>query len=356
MVKSLRRIQRRRRYMTLPGGADGGGGTVERCEDDELRQGLPVDDGDGDGDGDGGAASTWKLLGDGVGRALEVSLPPDSQASFESGAMIYMDGGIRLVTDFSMKKTYRRLLSGENMFHVKAKTGADQSGTVGIAPGLESDVTVFRLTDAVDDAGLCIRSGHYVASSANVDIQLASLKPSGMGIFKRFISGMGLFFMVAKGTGVAALNANGSLIAMPVEPGSSLVVDNDNLVAWSCGLEINPEWAIQPKRAKTSLLDRMSRAMKSSLTGEGIVMRLTPTSDVPGVVYIQTRAKGSIYQDRRISAIESRLTVRNIAIDAASAASAAGSAMDQGGGGRPAQTTKTPTRRCGRQSIRSCGA
>ena len=124
-----------------------------------------------------------------------------------------------------------------------------------------------------------------------MQLELASRKR--MGIVKRLLSNLPLFYMIVKGDGIVALNSAGQLMRREVTKDRPLVVDNENVVAWTAGLTPTPKLA-------TRKGGKLRRAATSFITGEGIVMKFTGN----GTVYLQTRVDRFARLERRIRKVE----------------------------------------------------
>ena len=116
-----------------------------------------------------------------------------------------------------------------------------------------------------------------------------------------------LFYAVARGTGIVVINASGGMHAIKLDAGESMIIDNENLVAWNDGLSISLRLAIQPKKrskfAVMRAMGKVGRFAKSFLVGEGVMLNVKNGSDTPKYVYINTRSHGAIYQARRLDAL-----------------------------------------------------
>ena len=240
----------------------------------------------------GNHKTKWALEGDGAGRVVCVTLAPRSRISMQRGAMLCMTPNVQLSVNYGFRKSYRRLLGGESLFHTTARVNGEQDGKVHLS--VDDDVHLFHIQG--DDTNIMIMPSHYVASSPGVQLQLASLKK--MGLWKRVLSNTRLFFMIATGKGAIALESTGQLRRQHIATTSEepFLVDNANVVAWTSDLDVKPYLASQNnKGGKKKSVFR--RAMSSLMNGEGIVMAFSGT----GTVFYQTRLD-------RISKLKKRMT------------------------------------------------
>jgi len=241
-----------------------------------------------------GKKTTWQLEGDGAGRVVLVKMAPDSSFMMQPGAMICMSSAVSLSLDFGAKKTYRRFLGGESIVHTIARVPSDMSGEVRLAG--TGDVTLF---DLKPENKLIIAPSHYVASTPQVDLQLASLK--SVGFWNRMATE--LFFMIAKGEGAIALEAFGQLQSRAITPDDGeFILDNDHVVAWTAGLKMSPALAAQNTQKDGKKRSLIRRALSSYFTGEGIVLAFSGT----GTIFYQTRLDRVPPLMARIERIERR--------------------------------------------------
>ena len=224
--------------------------------------------------------TTWQLEGDGAGRVVLVKMAPHSNFSMQRGAMICMSSTVSLSLNYSLRNSYRRFFGGESIIHTTARTPDDKAGEVRLAG--TGDINLFNL---LPDCKLMIIPTHYVASSPGVRLELAGLKR--MGFWKRVLSNTGLFYMIAKGEGAIALEACGQLQSHRITPADgTFVVDNEHVVAWTAGLKVEPQLAVQNNDgAQTKKKSNVRRAISSMMSGEGVVMAFSGT----GTVFFQTR-------------------------------------------------------------------
>jgi uncharacterized protein (TIGR00266 family) len=197
--------------------------------------------------------------------AARVMLGPGEAMIAESGAMISMSKGIEIETSTRggfLKSLARSALGGESFFVNTFKAESD-GGEVMLAPALPGDV----LTVEVDDSGLVVQSGSFLASADSVQVD------TKWGGAKTFIAREGLFMLHCSGHGPLIMSSYGAIHEMELESGESFVVDTGHLVAFGSGMEFD--------------VRRVGGLKSTLLSGEGLVVELKG----PGKVVLQTRSE-----------------------------------------------------------------
>ena len=88
----------------------------------------------------GNHKTKWALEGDGAGRVVCVTLAPRSSISMQRGAMLCMTPNVQLSVNYGFRKSYRRLLGGESLFHTTARVNGEQDGKVHLS--VDDDVHI----------------------------------------------------------------------------------------------------------------------------------------------------------------------------------------------------------------------
>lgn len=127
----------------------------------------------------------------------------------------------------------------------------------------------------MDDSGLLLTSGAYIASDANV--QVTSKVQTRLN--NSLLSGAGFFLLKAIGQGYVACGAYGASHKFTLREAETRAVDNGHLIAWSAHMKYSVELA--------SGRGRISNSMAS---GEGLMCFF----EGPGVVYVQSHKPDSI--------------------------------------------------------------
>lgn len=199
----------------------------------------------------------------------KVQLQAGEQLTAEGGAMIAMSSDVAMQTSTYKKnsggimKGLKRMLSGESFF-INHYTAGSSGGEVFLAPALSGDMFVHQL----DNSGLIVQSGSYLASEPDVEIDF---NWQGM---KSLFSGESLFWLNINGSGKVILNAYGAIY--PVEIDGEYIVDTGHIVAFEKGLKFS--------------ISKVGKSWFSSfLGGEGFVCRFRGK----GTVWCQSHNPGS---------------------------------------------------------------
>lgn len=192
---------------------------------------------------------------------LKVGLQTGEAVSAESGAMVAMDGGIKLETAVKggLLKGLKRSVFGGESFFVNTFSAADGAGNVYLAPPVPGDLHHIELSDET----LYLQSGSYLASSPSIEVD------SKWGGAKSFFGGEGLFMLQCSGSGELWFSSFGAIHEVKVE--GSYIVDTGAIVAFDPSLQYN----IKSVGGLKSLL----------FSGEGLVCEFSGV----GRLYIQTR-------------------------------------------------------------------
>ena len=313
----------------------------------------------------------WKITSPDSGGVLQIELAPGQKIVFESGHMIYHDALIFLglhtenTISQTVKNATRRWIAGEHIIEVYAKNlsgtqshldeerrkrnNSDEQSqdsdahtsllahtnndaiqqlpkiqTIELAPSTDGAITLFELQDGEK---LHIQRGHYFARSANCKTTLARVAWS-MNAIKRFMGFMDVLHIVAEvqtakvvdesknNSAIVALNSAGRLFQKKIEAGIKYTFDNTNIVAWTDGLDYFPSLAVGRKpNVKRQFLGTFRRAIKSQMSGEGVVLEFRLKSEIttPQYVLYSSRYEGITYLATRISILESRVNRISIA-------------------------------------------
>ncbi len=192
---------------------------------------------------------------------LQVTLQPGERLVTESGAMVAMDGSLRIETGTRggiMQGLKRKILGAESLF-INTYIAQEKAARVWLAPKTSGDLEKVHL----DSHEFFLQSGAFVASSEGVSID------TKWGGIKTFFGVAGLFLLKCSGSGDLWFNSYGGLRAVDVE--GSLVVDTGAVVAFEDTLRFKI---------------RSVGGMKSLLfSGEGLICDFSGV----GRLYLQTR-------------------------------------------------------------------
>jgi uncharacterized protein (TIGR00266 family) len=220
----------------------------------------------------------FEIIGEDL-QAVVVTLDPGEAVVAEAGAMMYMQQGIEMGTQLSMKQNGagllgklfeagKRVLTGDSFFITYFTNNAGIRQDVGFAAPYPGRVVPIELGD--HGGTLLCQKDSFLCAARGVSVDIAFTKRIGAGLF----GGEGFILQKLNsptGRGQAFLHAGGTVMPHVLSPGEVLRVDTGCLVAF----EQTVDYDIQ-----------MVPGFKNMLFGgEGLFfVRLTG----PGAVWLQT--------------------------------------------------------------------
>ncbi|HYE02562.1 MAG TPA: TIGR00266 family protein [Phycisphaerales bacterium] len=219
----------------------------------------------------------FEIIGEDL-QAIIVTLDPGEAVVAEAGAMMYMEEGIEMGTQLSLREgkgvfgklldAGKRVLVGESFFITMFGNNAGQRRDVAFAAPYPGRVVPLELGD--HGGTLLCQKDSFLCAARGIDIGIAFTRRIGTGLF----GGEG--FILQKltapgGRGQAFLHAGGTILSRRLERGETLRVDTGCLVAF----EPSVDYDIQ-----------MVPGIRNKIFGgEGLFfVRLTG----PGTVWLQT--------------------------------------------------------------------
>jgi uncharacterized protein (TIGR00266 family) len=214
---------------------------------------------------------SWILKDPGSFASIHVKLPPGTAVNCESDAVVTFSQKVRVRGVMSggfFAGLARAFLTRESFFTTLVEnTDPEGVADVMMAPKDPGGVVLHRLT--MEDRGLLLTSGAYIASDA--DVQVTSQVQTR--ISNSFLSGTGFFLLKASGRGYVACGAYGAVHKYTLKEGETRVVDNGHLIAWSATMKYS-----------VGLASGRGRIFNSMASGEGLMCFF----EGPGVVYVQS--------------------------------------------------------------------
>jgi len=220
----------------------------------------------------------YAILGEDL-QAVVVTLDPGEAVVAEAGAMMYMQDGIEMGTQLSMKKdggglfgklfeAGKRVLTGDSFFVTFFTNNARERRDVSFSAPYPGRVVPVELADFGGE--LTCQKDSFLCAARGVQVDIAFTKRIGTGFF----GGEGFILQKLSspsGAGQAFLHAGGTTVEMKLAAGETLRVDTGCLVAF----ERTVDYDIQ-----------MVPGIKNKVFGgEGLFfVKLTG----PGTVWLQT--------------------------------------------------------------------
>ncbi len=205
----------------------------------------------------------YRILGT-VMPMLEVDLRPDQTLYAQSGAMQWMDDGVKMDTGMQggVFGALKRKMSGENIF-LNYFTGQGDGGRVAFGhtyPG------VIIPLDMSEGTMLCQRRS-FLCATEDVDYDIAVQRRLGTGLF----GGEGFILQKFSGTGTVFIEIDGECVEKELGPGEKIRVETSSVGAFQEGVDMN--------------IERVRGIKNMFLGGEGFFLT---TLTGPGKVWLQT--------------------------------------------------------------------
>lgn len=220
----------------------------------------------------------YRIIGDDL-QAVIVTLDPGEAVVGEAGVMMYLEDGIEMATQLSMKKgssgllgklfeAGKRVVTGESFFiTVFANEGHARSDCAFAAP-YPGHVVPVELGDHGGE--LLVQKDSFLCAAHGIEIGVAFTKRFGAGLF----GGEGFILQrlhAPDGMGQAFVHAGGTVIRRDLVAGEKLRVDTGCIVAFEKQVDYRIE---------------MVKGIKNKLFGgEGFFFA---TLTGPGTVWLQT--------------------------------------------------------------------
>ncbi|CAJ1954296.1 unnamed protein product [Cylindrotheca closterium] len=199
---------------------------------------------------------------------VTITLEPGQVLRAESGAMMYMTGGVEMNTTAGggLSNGFKRMLTGQNFF-ISDYTYTGSEGTTGqVALGTDFPSKILQLNVNEYGGKLVCQKSALLCASHTIDIDMEFTKNFSGGFF----GGEGFVLQKLTGEGDVFLKAGGTLIRRELEPGEELRISSGCLVGFSAGVDYDVQ---------------MVQGFKNVFAGgEGLFMT---TLTGPGVVWLQ---------------------------------------------------------------------
>jgi uncharacterized protein (TIGR00266 family) len=220
----------------------------------------------------------FQIIGDDL-QAVVLTLDPGEAAVAEAGAMMYMQDGIEMATQLSMKENAggllgrlfeagKRVLTGDSFFVTFFANNGPRRADVAFSAPIPGHIVPLELGDHGGE--LLVQKDSFLCAARGVEVGIAFTRKLGAGFF----GGEGFIVQrltAPSGRGQVFCHAGGSVISQTLGPGEALRVDTGCLV----GFEKTVSYDIQ-----------MVPGIKNKLFGgEGLFYALMRG---PGTVWMQT--------------------------------------------------------------------
>jgi uncharacterized protein (TIGR00266 family) len=180
----------------------------------------------------------FRILGDDL-QAVVITLDPGEAAVADAGAMLYMQDGIEMGTQLSMKQgsgifgklfeAGKRMLTGESFFITMFANQGPRRADVAFSAPYPGKVVPLELSDFGGE--LICQKDSFLCAARGIEVNIAFTKRIGAGLF----GGEGFILQRLSsptGRGMAFVHAGGTVIEEELAPGQTLRVDTGCLVAF----------------------------------------------------------------------------------------------------------------------------
>jgi uncharacterized protein (TIGR00266 family) len=180
----------------------------------------------------------FRILGDDL-QAVVITLDPGEAAVADAGAMLYMQDGVEMGTQLSMKQgsgifgklfeAGKRMLTGESFFITMFANQGPRRADVAFSAPYPGKVVPLELSDFGGE--LICQKDSFLCAARGVEVNIAFTKRIGAGLF----GGEGFILQRLSsptGRGMAFVHAGGTVIEEELAPGQTLRVDTGCLVAF----------------------------------------------------------------------------------------------------------------------------
>ncbi|MEF3696394.1 TIGR00266 family protein [Desulfolutivibrio sp.] len=201
----------------------------------------------------------YRILGDDM-QIVEIILDPGEGVRAETGAMLYLEGGIEMATGAGgLMSGLKRMVSGENFFITTFENAGSGTAMAAFGAPYPGKIVPIELADH-GGAFLCQKDA-YLCSAVGVDITVAFTKRLGAGLF----GGEGFILQKLTGDGLAFIHAGGTVIEKVLAAGEVLRVDTGCLA----GFEESVDYDIGFVGGFTNALFGGEGMFLASMTGPG---------------------------------------------------------------------------------------
>jgi uncharacterized protein (TIGR00266 family) len=219
-----------------------------------------------------------RIIGEDL-QAVVITLDPGETVVAEAGSMMYMQDGIEMATQLSMKKDSggifgelfeagKRVLTGDSFFITLFGNKASQRRDVAFSAPYPGKIVPLELGE--HNGQVLCQKDSFLCAAHGVQVDIAFTRRIGAGLF----GGEGFILQKlssANGQGQVFCHAGGTVVKADLKPGETLRVDTGCLVAFETSVDYDIE---------------MVPGIKNKLFGgEGLFYaRMTG----PGSVWLQT--------------------------------------------------------------------
>lgn len=224
----------------------------------------------------------YRILGDDM-QIVEIILDQGEGVRAETGAMLYLEGGIEMATGTGggLLNGLKRMVSGENFFITTFENTGRGTAMAAFGAPYPGKIVPIELADH-GGTFLCQKDA-YLCSAVGVDITVAFTKRLGAGLF----GGEGFVLQKLAGDGLAFIHAGGTVIEKVLAAGEVLRVDTGCLA----GFEESVDYDIEFVGGFTNALFGGEGMFLAAMTGPGrVYLQSLPFSRLADRIHSATYA------------------------------------------------------------------
>ncbi|MBR1508708.1 MAG: TIGR00266 family protein [Eubacterium sp.] len=205
---------------------------------------------------------------------VKIALDAGDAVQCESGAMSWMDDGIKMQTSGGgVGKMLGRMFTGESLM-LNTYT-AERPGEIAFASSFPGSIIAVEVTP---NTPVIAQKSAFLASYGNVEVSVHVQKKIGGGFF----GGEGFLMQKYSGQGIVFLEIDGSAVEYTLQPGERKIVDTGYLAMMDSTVELN----IETVKGVKNVLFGGEGLFNTVLTGPGrIVLQTMPISGTAMELY-----------------------------------------------------------------------
>ncbi len=200
----------------------------------------------------------------------------------ESGAMSWMDPGIRMeTTGGGAGKVFGRMFSGESLF-LNNYTAERSGASIAFGSSFPGSIRAIEITP---DKPVVVQKSSFLAATAGVELSVFFQKKIGAAFF----GGEGFIMQKLSGSGLAFVEIDGSAVDYDLEPGQRMLISTGNLAVADHTVSID----IESVKGVKNVLFGGEGLFNTVVTGPGrVTLQTMPISAFAGLIASRIPSKG----------------------------------------------------------------
>ncbi len=206
--------------------------------------------------------------------AVTISLNAGEAIKCESGAMSWMDDGIKMETSGGgVGKMLGRMFTGESLM-LNTYT-AQVPGEIAFASSFPGSI---RAVEVTPNSPIIAQKGAFLASYGNIEMSTHIQKKIGGGFF----GGEGFLMQKFSGQGIVFLEIDGSAVEYELQPGQRKIIDTGYLAMMDASVDLS----IETVKGLKNMVFGGEGIFNTVLTGPGrIIIQTMPVSGTAMTLY-----------------------------------------------------------------------